>query len=181
MRAKDIANLVYEPDWDNSDASSDDEDYSPLRLASTDRIEQAENSTPFEEELEETQETATASSSIDNSSSGNSMPEQPPGNPVTPTTGPNSSSASFQLPHQFSEPAGPATEMDSSATAMDFFDITFGNDIMEMMVEQTNLYAQQNPPSARYRWYDTTVSEMYLFLGVIIAMGVHLLPSLADY
>jgi hypothetical protein len=71
--------------------------------------------------------------------------------------------------------------MDSSATAMDFFDITFGNDIMEMMVEQTNLYTQQNPPSARYRWYDTTVSEMYLFLGVIIAMGVHLLPSLADY
>ena len=70
------------------------------------------------------------------------MPEQPPGNPVTPTTGPNSSSASFQLPHQFSEPVGPATEMDSSATAMDFFDITFGNDIMEMMVEQTNLYAQ---------------------------------------
>ena len=180
MRAKDIANLVYEPDWDNSDASSDDEDYSPLRLASTDRIEQAENSTPFEEELEETQETATASSSIDNSSSGNSMLEQPPGNPVTPTTGPNSSSASFQL-HQFSEPAGPATEMDSSATAMDFFDITFGNDIMEMMMEQTNLYAQQNPPSARYRWYDTTVSKMYLFLGVIIAMGVHLLPSLADY
>ena len=59
-RAKDIANLVYEPDWDNSDASSDDEDYSPLRLASTDRIEQAENSTLFEEEIEETQETATA-------------------------------------------------------------------------------------------------------------------------
>ena len=76
---------------------------------------------------------------------------------------------------------GPATEMDSSATAMDFFDVTFGNDIMEMMVEQTNLYAQQNPPSTRNRWYDTTVSEMYLFLGVIILMVVHLLPSLADY
>ena len=36
MRAKDIVNLVYEPDWDNSDTSSDDEDYSPLRLVSTD-------------------------------------------------------------------------------------------------------------------------------------------------
>ena len=69
---------------------------------------------------------------------------------------------------------GPATEMD-------FFDVTFGNDIMEIMVEQTNLYAQQNPPSTRYRWHDTTLSEMYLFLGVIILMVVHLLSSLADY
>ena len=45
-------------------------------------------------------------------------------------------------------------------------------------MEQTNLYAEQNPPSA---YYKTTISEMYLFLGIIIAMGVHRLPSFADY
>ena len=82
---------------------------------------------------------------------------------------------------QFSEPVGPAIEMESTATAFDFFNITLGNDIMELIVEQTNLYAEQHPPSARYKWYDTTVSEMYLFLGIIIAMGVHFLPSFADY
>ena len=52
---------------------------------------------------------------------------------------------------------------------------------MEMVVKQANVYVQQNPPSARYKWYDTTMSEMYLFLGIIIAMGVHVLPFLTDY
>lgn len=66
---------------------------------------------------------------------------------------------------------------------MDFFNhyVTFGNDMMEIIVEQTNVYANQNPPSARYRWYNTTVTEMYLFLGIIIAMGVHKLPFFYDY
>ena len=51
---------------------------------------------------------------------------------------------------------------------------------MEMLVEQTIVYAQRNPPSTRYRWYNTIQSEMYLFLGVIMAMGVHMLPFLTD-
>ena len=61
-RAKDIANLLYKPDWDNSDASSDEKNYnSPFRLATTDRIKQAKNSPLFEEEPigKKTQETAT--------------------------------------------------------------------------------------------------------------------------
>ena len=48
-------------------------------------------------------------------------------------------------------------------------------------MEQTNLYAEQNPPSAHYKWYNTTIFEMYLLLGTIIAMGVHCLPSFVDY
>lgn len=50
-----------------------------------------------------------------------------------------------------------------------------------MLVEQTNLYAAQNPPGARYKWYDTCLAEMYLFLGIIITMGVHMLPGFAAY
>lgn len=38
-----------------------------------------------------------------------------------------------------------------------------------------------HPAGARYRWYNTTVTEMYLFLGIIIAMGVHKLPFFYDY
>ena len=43
------------------------------------------------------------------------------------------------------------------------------------------MYAAQNPPSARCKWYNTCVMEIDLFLGIIIAMGVHVLPSIANY
>ena len=35
--------------------------------------------------------------------------------------------------------------------------------------------------SARYDWYDTTVTEMKAFVGVLLLMGIHQLPSIADY
>jgi hypothetical protein len=71
--------------------------------------------------------------------------------------------------------------MASTSTALDFFNETFGNDVMEHMVQETNIYASQNPPSERYKWYSTTVTEMYLFLGILIAMEVHRLPFVYDY
>ena len=177
LRAQQIARMVEDSDWENSDASSDDEDYSLLASTQPDPLKQAECTAESDEEHEETTQPVTMTPQTSptdstNSEVTNSIPEAPCDSTVT-------SSALSTM--QFSEPVGPAIEMGSTATALDFFNITFGNDRMELIVEQTNLYAERNPPSARYKWYDTTVSEMYLFLGIIIAMGVHFLPSFADY
>jgi hypothetical protein len=100
---------------------------------------------------------------------------------TSPSTSSTISSGSSTLPVTFDSPVGPAIDMPSTSTALDVFNLTFGNNIMEMLVEQTNLYATQNPPSAWYKWYNTTLSEMYLFVGIIIAMGVHQLPFIRDY
>ena len=81
----------------------------------------------------------------------------------------------------FDHPVGPSVNMASTSKALYFFNETFGNDVMEHMVQETNVYASQNPASERYKWYSTTVTEMYLFLGIIIAMGVHKLPFVYDY
>ena len=58
----------------------------------------------------------------------------------------------------------------------------FDNSLFQHVVDQTNLYVSQMPSrSACYGWYDTTVSEMKAFVGVLLLMGIHQLPSIADY
>ena len=55
------------------------------------------------------------------------------------------------------------------------------NDIIDHIVEQTNLYATQKHPGAHYKWQPTCNDEMKLFLGMIVAMGVHRLPQVENY
>ena len=135
--------MVEDSAWENSDASSDDEDYSLLASTQPDPLKQAERTAESDEEHEETAQPVTTTPQASptdsaNSEVTNSIPEAPRDSTVT-------SNALSTM--QFSEPVGPAIEMESTATALDFFNITFGNDI----IEQTNLYAEQNSPSARYK------------------------------
>ena len=153
--SKEVAEQFEESDWENSDGSSDEDDdffipeFSPLDIALNDHLELAEESETEEE---------------------SQMPIQPqsgsnsPNNEASQDT--SATGSTFTEPIPFNEPVGPAIDMDSTSTLLDFFNITFGDDIMELLVEQTNLYAEQNPPSARYKWYNTTISEMYLFFWV---------------
>jgi hypothetical protein len=157
LTAEELACFVDEPDWNNSDASSDvDDNYFRGGLQTGDPLQQAQDGSETDEDSE---------------------PTQPPP-PVTSST---EISRSGTLPVAFDHPVGPSVNMASTSTALDFFNETFGNDVMEHMVQETNIYASQNPPSERYKWYSTTVTEMYLFLAIIIAMGVHKLPFVHDY
>jgi hypothetical protein len=81
----------------------------------------------------------------------------------------------------FNEPVGPAIEMDSTFTALDLFNVTFGNDIMELLVEKQTHMPCKICLVPGTRDNGTTLYEMYLFLGIIIAMGVHKLPNFAHY
>ena len=81
----------------------------------------------------------------------------------------------------FQEPVGPRVSLDSTSTALDAFLLFFGEDTFQLLSEQTNLYASQSPPGSIYKWHETTPEEMKLFLGMILAMGIHQLPQLEDY
>ena len=50
-----------------------------------------------------------------------------------------------------------------------------------MLAEQWNLYARQNAPGSSFNWVDTSESEMKLFMGIPLVMGVHKLTCLEDY
>ena len=64
---------------------------------------------------------------------------------------------------------------------MGAFLLIFGEDTYQFVADQTNLYARQLPPGASYKWCHTKADEMKLFIGIILAMGVHQLPQLEDY
>ena len=57
---------------------------------------------------------------------------------------------------------------------VDFFSWFFDEDAVQVLVSQTNLYARQNRIK---NWKDTEPGEMRAFLGLLVAMGLHNLPS----
>ena len=67
------------------------------------------------------------------------------------------------------------------------FSLFFTEDILELLVENTNKYAanhsshgQNDKPFAR-TWYDTTVPELRAFIATYIYMGVHNEPRIEQY
>ena len=99
---------------------------------------------------------------------------------ITSTAATNTASSPFSPP-EFTQSVGPAVSLDSAATALDAFLLIFGDNTFKLLADQTNLYARQTPPGASYKWYDTNENEMKLFIGMLLAMGIHRLPQLEDY
>jgi len=76
----------------------------------------------------------------------------------------------------------------TNASPLDFFKLYVTDDIVDMIVQQTNLYAAQYianntipPHSAVNQWRDTDRDEMYTFFGLIVLMGIVFKPRLAMY
>ncbi|XP_004923418.1 piggyBac transposable element-derived protein 4 isoform X2 [Bombyx mori] len=89
----------------------------------------------------------------------------------------------------FSQISGPKV---SFATPYDAFIAIWDREIMESIVEETNIYAQQlatvmletgtiRPHSWITRWQDTDVNELYTYFAIILAMGVFIKSCLTEY
>jgi len=57
---------------------------------------------------------------------------------------------------------------------LQFFNRFFDDELIELLVQQTTLYAKQ---SKLQHWDDVTADEMNAFLAILIAMGMHQLPN----
>ena len=73
---------------------------------------------------------------------------------------------------------GPLTSLDDTATPYEFFEVIWGEDTFCYLADQTNPHTAQKK---RGNWIDTSEAEMKAYLGMILAMGIHKLPSLRDY
>ena len=183
-------------DWDNSedeedwDVESNVEEVDPLDLAQiTDPTEEnsMDNSSITTMPVTNTPHTASPNALVltqisDVPSSTATMPlthttTQPS---ITSTAATNTTSSPYSPP-EFTQSVGPAVSLDSAATALDAFLLIFGDNTFKLLADQTNLYARQTPPGASYKWYDTNENEMKLFIGMLLAMGIHRLPQLEDY
>ena len=80
----------------------------------------------------------------------------------------------------FTEEVGPTSPLPATATALDFFLQLFDHDLLQHIVTQTNLYATTRE-GHRAEWKDLTVPELQSFLGTILLMGVHVLPTIESY
>jgi len=72
----------------------------------------------------------------------------------------------------------------SGNTPLHYFDFFFNSTILQIIVEQTNLYQQQNPEPLRSKmapWKDVNIEELRIFLGLSINMGHVIKGDLQNY
>ena len=75
------------------------------------------------------------------------------------------------------------------AEPKEYLSLFLTNDILTVMVDETNLYATQHlgtlddvgPRSRLHRWTPIDISEMKRFIGLIGWMGLVKVPKLSDY
>lgn len=91
----------------------------------------------------------------------------------------------------FDEHSGPR-HIDDDATASEIFLSIFDNEIISLLVEETNAYYHQYvrkaggldniKPNARARkWTDVTNAEMKAFIGILLYIGLVRLPNYESY
>lgn len=75
----------------------------------------------------------------------------------------------------------------SKGSPYDFYSLFLDNDVIHLLVEETNRYAKSllstriSPHSRLHTWVDVTSNEMKTFLGIIMWMGLCPKPSIAKY
>ena len=95
----------------------------------------------------------------------------------------SSQSSDLEVP-TFTKAVGCSRVMPEGTSALDFFLLFVDNRMMNNMVRETNRYAlqtlemQNKDPSL---WKEVTLQELKAFLGLLIAMSIHRLPSLRNY
>ena len=89
----------------------------------------------------------------------------------------------------FQQPTGPSVDM-TDKSPLDFFKLLVNVSMLDHIVEQTNIYAQQYidkttlPPHSRVHGWNKEVhdrDELKIFLAMIITMGLVNYPHVEDY
>ncbi|ROT77905.1 PiggyBac transposable element-derived protein 4 [Penaeus vannamei] len=73
--------------------------------------------------------------------------------------------------------------VDSDSSPLELFSLFFTEELMDMIVRETNRYHRQKPgPSSHMKdWVDTSVSELGVFIGLRMAMGINQKPEQRSY
>ena len=139
---EDVIELVTGDAWGDSEGESDDElDFESDPLDREQEVtDLASDMSPVIDDAQEESMDATADAdgSIDEDEI------------MSDSTMPSTTTATPFDPPPFTHPVGPIPLLESDATPFDF-SLFFDNDIIDHIVDQTNLYATQKHPSARYK------------------------------
>lgn len=81
----------------------------------------------------------------------------------------------------FSQAVGPANVMPRESLAVDFFQLFVDNRMLGNILRETNRYACQSLQARNKdvcNWKEISLEELKAFLGLLICMSIHRLPSL---
>ena len=101
------------------------------------------------------------------------------GRPKPPVTFPNCIYSFSRSPHFIGVDPGPTFLMrdHDNATAYTYFSLFFDDQLLQHIVDQTNLHASQCPyHRVNYQWFDTSVDEMRSFLGILVVVTDRIVP-----
>ena len=76
---------------------------------------------------------------------------------------------------QFTGNPGPTCDF-ATLSAVEFFKLYYCQLVWDMLVDETNRYAQQtidSNPDQQVSWHPTNVPEMMAFVALLIAMGIN--------
>ena len=80
---------------------------------------------------------------------------------------------------QFSGCEGPSQFLDPSENnELAFVQLVWPTSLCELIAVETNRYARQKK---RPKWVDVSTDEVWVFLGIVVLMGIHRLPQIKDY
>ena len=75
------------------------------------------------------------------------------------------------------EPAGPRVQLPSDPLGL--FSLFFDDTLVDLIVEETNRYAEQTLQGTK-EW-STDAAEIRAYMGFMILMGINQLPEIRDY
>ena len=84
----------------------------------------------------------------------------------------------------FSQKEGPTKILPVNSTELDFFLLLVDNRILNNIVKESNIYAEQSLKAAHQdvsKWNKIDLAELKAFLGLLIVMSIHKVPWLRDY
>ncbi|PFX26968.1 PiggyBac transposable element-derived protein 5 [Stylophora pistillata] len=84
----------------------------------------------------------------------------------------------------FTQPVGQVNPLPRGSLVLDFFQLFIDNHILGIIIRETNRYARQTMTQRQKdpnSWKEVSLEELKAFLGLLIAMSIHRVPSLRDY
>ncbi|XP_051167290.1 piggyBac transposable element-derived protein 4-like [Leptopilina boulardi] len=72
-------------------------------------------------------------------------------------------------------------QMGKKVKESDFFDLFFTQDILQKIVEETNMYFHQNKKKESKYAYELSIDELRAWIGMLILMGIHRLPQQKNF
>lgn len=84
----------------------------------------------------------------------------------------------------FTQPVGQVNPLPRGSLVLDFFQLYIDNHILGIIIRETNRYARQTIAQRQKdpnSWKEVSLEELKAFLGLLIAMSIHRVPSLRDY